>query len=198
MSFLTNKYRPQTFNEIIAQDHLVGPNGIISKMLLKKRLLPMIIFGPSGCGKTSIAKAIISELQASYLELNAINSNKKDIEQAIILSKMNQPFILIIDEIHRLNKDKQDILLPYVESGLITLIGLTNANPYHTINTALRSRTILLEVYQTTPTQLKEYLLNIAKTLSFKEHPQLEEIIDIIIRKSNLDIRSSLNQLELI
>ena len=126
--------RPTNINEIIGQDHLVGKNGPIRNFIENKRLFSMILYGGPGIGKTSIAAAVANTMNLKYRFLNATINNKKDIDVVIEEAKLYHGLILIMDEIHRLNKDKQDILLPVLESGLITLIGLTTANPYHKIN----------------------------------------------------------------
>ena len=106
----------------------------------------MILYGPPGTGKTSIANAIIGELNKNYRFLNAVINKKEDFDIVIEEAKMAGEMILVIDEIHRMNKDKQDLLLPYLKSGLIVIIGLTTANPYHAINAAIRSRCQIFEV----------------------------------------------------
>ena len=100
----------------------------------------MILYGKPGIGKTSIANAMVHDLGVRYRFLNATVNTKKDLDIVIEEAKMYDGLVLIMDEIHRLNKDKQDILLPQLESGLITLIGMTTSNPYHAINPAIRSR----------------------------------------------------------
>ena len=107
----------------------------------------MILYGRPGIGKTSIASAITNELDIKYRFLNATVNNKSDFDIAIEEAKMYGEMILVVDEIHRMNKDKQDILLPHIESGLIVLIGLTTSNPYHKINPAIRSRCQIFELH---------------------------------------------------
>ena len=106
----------------------------------------MILYGNPGIGKTSIAHAIVNELDVRYRMLNAVINNKKDFDVVVEETKLYNGIVLIMDEIHRMNKDKQDLLLPYLESGLITLIGMTTANPYHSINPAIRSRCQIFEL----------------------------------------------------
>ena len=106
----------------------------------------MILYGKPGIGKTSIANAMVNDLGLRYRFLNATINTKKDLDIVIEEAKMYDEIILIMDEIHRLNKDKQDILLPQLETGLITLIGMTTSNPYHSINPAIRSRCQLFEL----------------------------------------------------
>ena len=137
---LSVKLRPKTLSDIIGQEHLVNEGKIIYNLVKNKKLFSMILYGHPGIGKTSIACAICNDLNMRYRNLNAVINNKKDFDVVVEEAKMYDGMVLIMDEIHRLNKDKQDLLLPYLESGLITLIGMTTANPYHSINPAIRSR----------------------------------------------------------
>lgn len=143
---LSVKLRPKTLLDIIGQEHLVGEGKVISNLVKNKKLFSMILYGHPGTGKTSIATAIANDLGMKYRTLNAVINNKKDFDVVIEEAKLYNGLIVIVDEIHRLNKDKQDILLPYLESGIITLIGMTTSNPYHAINPAIRSRCQLFEV----------------------------------------------------
>jgi len=195
---LANDIRPTTLEDVIGQKHLVGEEGIIRRMIEKNHLLSMVLYGIAGVGKTTIARIIVSVMKVDYQEINATNSNKKDLEAAILRAKMSKGFILIVDEIHRLNKDKQDILLPHIESGLITLIGLTNSNPYHSLNKALRSRVILLEVKGINDQDMKEFLYHLFDKTQLKSHVDKDYIINKIVSISNQDIRFALNQLEVL
>ena len=143
---LAIKLRPTKLEEVIGQKHLIGKNKILTNLLQNKKLFSMILYGNPGIGKTTIAHAIVSELNVKYRTFNAVINTKKDFDIIIEEAKLYQGMVLILDEIHRLNKDKQDLLLPYLESGLITLIGLTTSNPYHAINPAIRSRCQLFEL----------------------------------------------------
>ena len=146
MEPLAIKLRPTSTNDVIGQKHLLGENKIIKNMVNNKRIFSMILYGKPGIGKTTIATAIVSELNLRYRLLNAVINNKKDFDTVVEEAKMYNGMIVIMDEIHRLNKDKQDLLLPYLESGLITLIGLTTSNPYFKINPAIRSRCQIFEL----------------------------------------------------
>ena len=125
------KLRPNKISDIVGQQHLVGENKIIYNLVKNKKLFSMILYGNPGIGKTSIALAIVNELGLKHRVLNAVINNKKDFDVVIEEAKMYNGMVLVLDEIHRMNKDKQDLLLPYLESGLITLIGMTTLNPYH-------------------------------------------------------------------
>ena len=137
---LDNALRPKKLSDVIGQEHLVGKDKILTNLVRNKRIFSMILYGPPGIGKTSIANAITEELGVKHRFLNAVVNNKKDFEIVFEETKLYGNIVLVVDEIHRLNKDKQDLLLPMLENGLITLIGLTTSNPYHKKNPAIRSR----------------------------------------------------------
>jgi len=143
---LSIKMRPKKLDDVIGQRHLIGDGKIFTNLVKNKKLFSMILYGKPGIGKTSIAMAIVSELGIKYRMLNAVINNKKDFDTVVEEAKMYNGLVLIMDEIHRLNKDKQDLLLPVLESGIITLIGMTTSNPYHSINPAIRSRCQLFEL----------------------------------------------------
>ena len=143
---LAFRMRPTKIEEVVGQQHLVGPGKIIRRMVDAKLLSSMILYGPPGTGKTSIASAIAGSTQYAFRKLNAATDSKKDLEVVAEEAKMSGTVILLLDEIHRLTKPKQDFLLPHLESGRIILIGATTENPYITINPAIRSRTQIFEV----------------------------------------------------
>ena len=146
MELLQNKLRPSKLNDVLGQTHLIGKDKVLTNLVKEKVIFNIIFYGKSGIGKTTIAYALVNELSLRYKMLNATINSKKDFEIAIEEAKMYGSMILIVDEIHRMNKDKQDILLSYIESGIIKLIGLTSSNPFHAINPAIRSRCQLLEL----------------------------------------------------
>ncbi len=197
---LAYRLRPTTLEEVYGQEHLTDENGFIKRCLDNKTIFSMIFYGNPGCGKTTLATIIAQSLNIHYRFLNATTSNKKDMEIIVEEAKMYGHLIVIIDEVHRLNKDKQDYLLSYLESGIITLIGATTANPYHAINPAIRSRCHILEVKSLNEEAiikiLKNALLN-PKGLN-NEYTCEEDVLKILARQSNGDVRYALNNLEVL
>ncbi len=194
---LAIKLRPTCLDEIIGQQHLVGENQILRNLVNNKRLFSMILYGKPGIGKTTIALAIVQELKLRYRMLNAVIHSKKDFDIVIEEAKMYGSMIVIMDEIHRLNKDKQDLLLPYLESGLVTLIGMTTSNPYHKINPAIRSRCQIFELKELTEDDI---ILAIQKAVASPLLASIsidEESIHYIATLSGGDLRFAYNLLEM-
>ena len=161
---LSIKLRPKKLSDVIGQKHLIGKDKILTNLVKNKKLFSMILYGKPGIGKTSIAMAIVNELDVKYRMLNAVINNKKDFDTVVEEAKMYNGLVLIMDEIHRLNKDKQDLLLPVLESGLITLIGMTTSNPYHSINPAIRSRCQLFELKELDSSDIDEAIERVCKS----------------------------------
>ena len=194
MEPLAHILRPTKLDDIVGQKHLIGENKILTNLVKNKKLFSMILYGKPGIGKTSIATAIVNELGYKYILLNAVINNKKDFDDAINEAKYNSEYIIIMDEIHRLNKDKQDLLLPYLENGLITLIGMTTSNPYHKINPAIRSRCQIFELKELNDEDIKEAL---KKGVNYLEDIQIDdEAINYIVKLSGGDLRFAYNLLE--
>lgn len=191
---LAYQVRPNSTEKIVGQKHLLGEGKVLRNLINNKQIYSMIFFGPPGTGKTTTAIAIAEELNRPYRLFNAVTDNKKKLDQLFIEAEMSSGLIVIVDEVHRLNKDKQDTLLPHIESGLITMIGATTANPYFSINPAIRSRVHLFEFLPLTNQDLKEILLN----ASPKNRKIDESVYEQIISSSNGDARYSLNILELL
>ena len=149
----------------------------------------MILYGKPGTGKTTLATVMVNELGLKYRMLNAVINNKKDFDIVVEEAKMYKGMVVIMDEIHRLNKDKQDLLLPYLESGLITLIGMTTSNPYHKINPAIRSRCQIFELKELEKEDIIEALNKAIKT-EYLENIHIDDnSINYILTMSSGDLR---------
>lgn len=191
---LANALRPKKLSDVIGQEHLIGKDKILTNLVKNKKIFSLILYGPPGVGKTSIANAITEELGVKHRFLNATFNNKKDFEIVFEETKLYGNIVLVIDEIHRLNKDKQDLLLPMLENGLITLIGLTTSNPYHKINPAIRSRCQIFELIPLKKEDISKGLLKASKSLS--EIKIDKDALDLIATMSNGDFRFAINLLE--
>ncbi|GGB04235.1 replication-associated recombination protein A [Macrococcus hajekii] len=201
MEPLAYRMRPTTIDDVIGQNHLVGDKGIIRRMVNARRLSSMILYGPPGTGKTSIARAIAGSTDAKFRQLNAVTNTKKDMQIVAEEAKMSGQVILLLDEIHRLDKARQDFLLPHLENGHIILIGATTSNPYHAINPAIRSRTQIFELQPLTPSDIRQA---IERAIHDKDHGFGDRAINIdeqamehFVQAAGGDIRASLNALEL-
>lgn len=201
MQPLAYRMRPTNIDDIVGQQHLVGPGKIIRRMVQAKMLSSMILYGPPGTGKTSIASAIAGSTHYAFRMLNAATDSKKDLQIVAEEAKMSGSVILLLDEIHRLDKTKQDFLLPHLESGRIILIGATTENPYISINPAIRSRTQIFEVKPLDEAAIK---IGIKRALQDEKNglgklpvnlkPRAETFL---AQATNGDLRSALNGLEL-
>ena len=193
---LSIKLRPNKLSEVIGQKHLIGKDKVISNLVKNKKLFSMILYGTPGIGKTSIANAIVNELDVRYRMLNAVINNKKDFDVVVEEAKLYGGMVLIMDEIHRLNKDKQDLLLPYLENGLITLIGMTTANPYHSINPAIRSRCQIFELKPLDNKDIEDAIKRLIKSNVLKDLTIDKDAIKYIINNANNDLRYVYNLIE--
>lgn len=197
MEPLAYRIRPKKLEDIIGQDHLVGKNGVITKMLRNNNLPSMILYGSPGIGKTTIALAICKSLDATFSTFNASTDNKAALKNIIDSSEQGKQNILIVDEIHRMKKDIQDYLLPHVENGTVTLIGLTTVNPYHSVNPAVRSRCTVLRLNTLTNDDL-EVIFN--KTFVYLDKDIVVDLDakEYIINMANGEVRSLINMIECI
>ena len=197
---LAFRLRPKSLDDIIGQKHLVGKDGILRRSIESHSLLSIIFYGPPGCGKTTIAEAYANSINVKYIKLNAVTSNKKDLELALEECKMFPEAIIIMDEVHRLNKDKQDILLPYVEDGTIYLLGCTTSNPYMVINKAIRSRCHLLEVKSLTEEDVCDGIKRAISSSSGlnKSISLSDDAIKYIAKSTGGDMRYALNYLDVV
>lgn len=203
---LAARMRPETLEEFVGQQHIIGPNRLLYRAIKGDRLSSVIFYGPPGTGKTTLARIISNETQYSFVQLNAVTAGVKEIREAAseaqnLLLNPKGKVILFFDEIHRLNKSQQDVLLPYVEDGTIILIGATTENPYFEVNKALLSRMMVIPLYPLT----REDILKIIKNgLTDKERGLGkykvnidEKALDYLITISDGDGRLALNSLEI-
>ena len=195
MEPLAIKLRPKKLDEVFGQEHLIGKNKVLTNLIKNNKLFSMILYGKPGIGKTSIATAIVNELNMHYRMLNATINNKKDFDIVVEEAKMYGNMVVIMDEIHRLNKDKQDLLLPYLENGIIILIGMTTANPYHSINPAIRSRCQIFELKELSTLDTKKALKRALKQ-ELSDANIKNDVLDYIANISSGDLRYAYNLLE--
>ena len=191
---LAYRKRPQTIDDIVGQNHLLGEGKILRKLVENQYLPSMIFYGPPGTGKTTTAIAIANSLQKPYRLFNAVINKKKDLDQLFVEAEMTGGLVVIVDEVHRLNKDKQDVLLPHIESGLITMIGATTANPNFSINPAIRSRVQLFEFKPL----FNQDIFNILQKATPKDQIVSDDVYDKITQYANGDARYALNTLEIL
>ena len=192
--------RPQTIDQVIGQKHLVGEGKIIRRMVEANMLSSMILYGPPGIGKTSIASAIAGTSQFAFRTFNATTDTKKRLQEIAEEAKFSGGLVLMLDEIHRLDKTKQDFLLPLLENGNIIMIGATTENPFFSVTPAIRSR---VQIFELEPLSNEDIRQAIQMTLEDKERGfdfevQLDdEALDFITTATNGDLRSAFNSLEL-
>lgn len=198
---LAYRMRPTNLDEVVGQQDLVGPGKIIRRMVQAKRLSSMILYGPPGIGKTSIASAIAGSTKYHLRILNAATDTKKDLQVVAEEGRMSGTVILLLDEIHRLDKTKQDFLLPHLESGRIILIGATTENPYINISPAIRSRT---QIFALHPLAVDDIEQALHRALSDKErglggYPVTisDDTLRVLAQGAHGDLRTALNTLEL-
>lgn len=194
---LALKLAPNSINDVIGQKHLLSEGKVLRNLVENKKIFSMILYGPPGVGKTSIANAIVKDLGVRYRFLNATMNNKKDFDVVVEEAKMYDGLVLIMDEIHRMNKDKQDLLLPQLESGLITLIGLTTSNPYFKINPAIRSRCHIFELKDLDTEDIVMGLKRATKHEDLSGIKIDKKTMEYIAKLAGNDLRYAYNLLEL-
>lgn len=192
---LAYKIRPEKLDDLVGQQHLVGPKGAIRKMIEKNKLSSLILFGNPGIGKTTLAITICNELNVAYQTFNASVDNKATLKTYVDKADPTQRFILIIDEIHRMKKDIQDYLLEFLESGKINIIGLTTVNPYHSVTPAIRSRCLVFKMNDLNENDLELILKRTLEKLPNKISITAEAK-EYLIKASNGDVRYLINNLE--
>lgn len=199
MSNLATRMRPQKIEDVIGQEHLTAPDKILGRMVTAKQMSSIILYGPPGTGKTSMASALSGSLNIPFEYFNASTDDKKKL-QTIAKEAEKQPVILLLDEIHRLDKPKQDFLLPYTENGQIILVGATTENPYISINPAIRSRATLLEIKSVTAEAIADLLeQSLTKDSVLKDYNVnvSRDTLLFIANNTDGDVRKALNSFEL-
>ena len=206
---LAERMRPKTLDEVVGQGQIIGSGKILTEIVKKKEPVNLIFWGPPGTGKTTLARILAHEFNADFIEISAVTSGKKDIEEVVERAKKNWNLktrtVLFVDEIHRFNKAQQDAFLPHVESGLITLIGATTENPSSEVISPLLSRSRVVVLSPLKKEAIMEVLHNsiIAQNIkivkkSSKNTPYItEEALDYLAELSGGDARSALGDLEL-
>lgn len=196
---LAERMRPETLNDVVGQEHLVGANGVLRQMVESRHLHSMIFWGPPGIGKTTLAQILASESGLPFFSLSAVESGVKEVRQVIDLSRKAGKAVLFIDEIHRFNKSQQDSLLAAVEKGYIVLIGATTENPSFEVISALLSRSQVYTLHPFTAEDLKKMAMRAMAGDPYLQSRQL--VIDeweLLLMRSGGDGRKLLNLLELL
>ena len=197
---LAIRMRPKTIDQVIGQSHLVGEGKIIRRMVEANMLSSMILYGPPGIGKTSIASAIAGTTKFAFRTFNATTDTKKRLQEIAEEAKFSGGLVLLLDEIHRLDKSKQDFLLPLLENGNIIMIGATTENPFFSVTPAIRSR---VQIFELDPLSNEDIKKAIEIAISDKERGFDFEVIldddalDFIATATNGDLRSAYNSLDL-
>ncbi len=196
---LAEKLRPGTLDDYVGQEHIIGQDQPLRKLIESGNISSIILWGPPGCGKTTLARLIANYTKSHFVEFSAVTSGVADVKKVIAeardrLKFHNQRTILFIDEIHRFNKSQQDAFLPHVENGTIILIGATTENPGFSINAPLISRSRVFNLHELSQKNIEDLLAR-AKN-EFPEHQFDKKALEYIAKTSNGDARASLNALE--
>jgi len=203
---LAKRLRPTSLEEIVGQEHILGSDKLLYRVIKADKLSSIILYGPPGTGKTTLAMVIANTTSAEFCELNATTSGKKDIEQVVKTAKDNlgmygKKTILFVDEIHRFNKAQQDYLLPYVEDGTVILIGATTENPYFEVNGALISRSTIFQLKPLTKDNIKVLIRRAVndseKGMGAYDAEITDDAVDFLADVSEGDARHALNAVEL-
>lgn len=199
---LAERLRPQTIAEVIGQEHILGPNKPIAKLLRSGHLMNLIITGPPGTGKTSFARALANTAKARFLSMNAIDAGVKDLKQAgeggrDSLLERSEKTLLFVDEIHRFNKSQQDVLLPFLEKGYLYLVGATTEHPSYELNRALISRAQVVQFNRLNEKDFEKLCLRLEKIEKVKMSNLLDDVaLKTLFNISDGDGRRLLNLLE--
>lgn len=197
---LAERMRPQTLDEVVGQDSVIGDGKILTEIVRRKEPVNIIFWGPPGTGKTTLARIIAREFEADFIEISAVTSGKKDVAHVVEIAKQNWNLkirtVLFVDEIHRFNKAQQDAFLPHVESGLITLIGATTENPSFEVISPLLSRSRVVVIQPLSKDSIMEVLLRAIKAEGAQKRVDIEAVA-YLAELSGGDARSALGDLEL-
>ena len=197
---LAERMRPQTLDEVVGQDGVIGDGKILTEIVRRKEPVNIIFWGPPGTGKTTLARIIAREFEADFIEISAVTSGKKDVAHVVEIAKQNWNLkirtVLSVDEIHRFNKAQQDAFLPHVESGLITLIGATTENPSFEVISPLLSRSRVVVIQPLSKDSIMEVLLRAIKAEGAQKRVDIEAVA-YLAELSGGDARSALGDLEL-
>lgn len=197
---LAERMRPQTLDEVVGQDGVIGDGKILTEIVRRKEPVNIIFWGPPGTGKTTLARIIAREFEADFIEISAVTSGKKDVAHVVEIAKQNWNLkirtVLFVDEIHRFNKAQQDAFLPHVESGLITLIGATTENPSFEVISPLLSRSRVVVIQPLSKDSIMEVLLRAIKAEGVQKRVDIEAVA-YLAELSGGDARSALGDLEL-
>lgn len=210
MEPLASRLRPKSLSDYAGQSHILGPGSMLRRMVEADRVGSMVLYGPPGTGKTSLASVIAHSTSAEFVQINATTAGKKDMEAAVksardLLDKNGRKTILFVDEIHRFNKSQQDYLLPFVESGIVTLIGATTENPYFEVNRALVSRCTIFELKPVPQADIKAKLLDAVAFMEsesdykacFDKLDAAPDALEFLSEMAAGDVRKAYNALEL-
>ena len=191
---LAQKYRPTTLDEIIGQEHLLGKGAVLRTLIEKNALMHSFFYGPTGCGKTTLARVIARVLRRPFFELNATTLKIDDLRKIFkeYANALEKPLIFI-DEIHRLSKNQQEVLLPFMENNSALIIGASTENPYYSLTSAMRSRSHLFELKHVNNSALK---LQLQKIITKERIELSQEVQAFLVSSSSGDVRAMLNLLE--